>query len=148
MGSGLTGKHELSFLSDFGESGFPNREQDARQMIEEIEATSWCLRECIRVRELAATHRLGRMHFLRMLEEQKIWKRKADFDRVEMTAKMDEQRVRTGLDLESFFFKLYNPRWPHTSEEHTLELNVEVEILRMEIVLLQPVLPPQCDSWP
>ena len=46
-------------------------ECNAHQMIAEEEATSWRLRECIRVRELAATHRLGRMRRLRMLEDQK-----------------------------------------------------------------------------
>ena len=30
-----------------------------RQIIAEVQATSWRLLECIRVRELAATHRLG-----------------------------------------------------------------------------------------
>ena len=50
---------------------FPNREQDARKMMREIEATCWRLSEYIQVRELAVTHRLERMHRLRMLEEQK-----------------------------------------------------------------------------
>ena len=40
-------------------------------MIAEVEATSWCLRETIRVRELAATHILGQMRILLMLEEHK-----------------------------------------------------------------------------
>ena len=48
---------------------FPNREHDISQMIEEVEALSWRLRECVRMRALAATHRLGRMRCLRMLEE-------------------------------------------------------------------------------
>ena len=47
-------------------------ERDITKMFaEEVEATSWRLRETIRVRELAATHRLGRMRRLLMLEEQK-----------------------------------------------------------------------------
>ena len=49
-------------------------ECDVRNIIDEvvlIEATSQRLRECIRVRELAATHRLGKMCRLRMLEKQK-----------------------------------------------------------------------------
>ena len=36
-----------------------------------IEATSWRLRETIRVRELAAMHRLGQMRHLLMFEEKK-----------------------------------------------------------------------------
>ena len=42
-----------------------------RNIIAGVEATNRRLRETIRVRELAATHRLGQMCCLRMLEEQK-----------------------------------------------------------------------------
>ena len=49
--------------------------RDITKMIaEEVEATSWRIRETIRVRELAATHRLGQMRRLLMLEEHKAWK--------------------------------------------------------------------------
>ena len=58
-----------------------------RKIIAEIEATSWRLRETIRVRELTATHRLGQMRRLRMLEEQKAWKREAGFDCIEIAPK-------------------------------------------------------------
>ena len=46
---------------------------------------------------------------------------------------MDAQGFRTSLDLKPFYRKLYNPRWPHTPEEHTLEMKVDVERLRMEL---------------
>ena len=69
-------------------------------MIAEVESTSWRLRECIWVRELAATHRLGRMRRLRILEEQNARKRETGFNRIEITAEMDEQRFRNGLDSE------------------------------------------------
>ena len=36
----------------------------------------------------------------------------------------------------------------HTPEEHTLEIRVDVERLRMEIALSQPVPPPQRESSP
>ena len=85
-------------------------ERDVRQIIAEVKVTSWRLREGVQARELAATHILGRMHHLRMLEEQKVWKREAGFDRIEITADMDEQRFRTGLDSESFYTKLYRLR--------------------------------------
>ena len=128
---------------------FQNRKHDVRQMIEEVKATSWRLRECIQVRELCATHRLVRqMRRLRMLEEQKAWKREVGFDRIETTAEMDTDRLRAGLDSEPFYTKLYNLRWSHTPEEHMLELRFDVERLRMGIVLLQPVPPSQCDSSP
>ena len=81
-------------------------ECNARQMFAE-EATSWRLRECIRVRELAATHRLGRTRRLRMIEDQKASNREAGFDRIGIAAEMDAQRFRTGLDLEPFNTKLY-----------------------------------------
>ena len=75
-------------------------------MIAEVERTSWRLHECIRVRKLAATHRLERMLRLRMLEEQKAWKREARFDRIEIIAEMHEQHFRAGFDSELFYSKL------------------------------------------
>ena len=42
-----------------------------KMIAEEVEATSWRLRETVRVRKLAATHRLGQMRRLLMLEEHK-----------------------------------------------------------------------------
>ena len=45
--------------------------RDFAKMIAEVEATSWRIRETIRVRELAATHRLGQMRRLLMLKEYK-----------------------------------------------------------------------------
>ena len=101
-------------------------ECDVRQMIAELQATSWRLRECIRVRKLTATHRLGRMRRLRMLEEQKAWEREAGINRIEITSEMVTQRFRSDIS-EPYSRKLYDPRWPHTSEEHTLEMEVDVE---------------------
>ena len=102
----------------------------------------------VSVRELAATHRLGRMRRLRMLEEQKAWKREAGCDRIETAAEMDAQRCfRSGLS-EPFYSKLSNPRWPHTPNEYTIEMRIDVERLKMEIVLSQPAPRPQCDSSP
>ena len=58
---------------------------------EGVKATSWRLRETIRVRELAATHRLGQMRRFLMLQEQKTWKQEFGFDRIETAAEMDEK---------------------------------------------------------
>ena len=124
----------------------PTKEVDVRKRIAEVEATSWRLHECMRVRDLAATHRLGRMRRLRMLEERKAWKREADFDRIGTIAEMREQHFLAGSHSEPLDTKLYNPKWPHTPEEHTLEIRVDVERLWMEIVLSQSAPPPQCDS--
>ena len=89
---------------------FPNREHDVRQTIQEVEATSWLLREHIRGRELAATHRLGRMRRLRMLEEKKAQKREAGFDKIKTTAEVDAEHLCADFASESFYTKLYNPR--------------------------------------
>ena len=123
-------------------------ESDVRKIVAEVQATSWRLRQCIRVRELAATHRLGQMRRLRMLEEQKAWKREAGFDHIHTAAGMDAQRFSTSLVQEPFYSKMFNPKWLHTPDEFTLELRVDVEPLRMEIVLLQPEPPLQCDPSP
>ena len=61
---------------------------------------------------------------------------------------MDEQRRRTGFDSQLFLTKLYSPRWPHTPAQYTLEMRVDVERLKMEILLSQPATPSQCDSSP
>ena len=81
-------------------------------------------------------HRLGQMRRLRMLEEQKAWKREADFDYIDTAAEMDARRSRTNLVSEPFFqSKMSNPRWPHVHDEFTLKMRVDVEGRRMEIVL-------------
>ena len=120
--------------------------RDITKMIaEEGKATSWRLRETIRVRELAATHRLGQIRRFLKLEEQKTWKREFGFNRIETAAEMDENGFRTSPVSDSFFYRnMSNSRHPHTPDEFTLEMKVYVERLRMKIVLSQPA-PPQND---
>ena len=48
---------------------------------------------------------------------------------------MDAKRFRTYLVSEPFYSKMFNRRWPHTPDEFTLEMRVDVERLRMKIVL-------------
>ena len=79
------------------------QENDVRKIIAEVEATRWHLRECIRVGELAFTHRLGHMRRLWMLEEQKAWKQEAGFDYTYTAAEMDARCFRTNLVSEPFF---------------------------------------------
>ena len=87
------------------------QESDVRKIIAEVESTSWRPRGCIRVRELAATHRLGQMRCLRMLEEYKPWKREAGFYNIDTAAEMDARRSRINLVSEPFFYsKMPNPR--------------------------------------
>ena len=125
-------------------------DSDVRNIIAEvlIGATGWRLRECIWDRELTATHRLGQTRRLRMLEEKKAWKREAGFDGIDTAAEMDAQLFRANLVSEPFCCKLFNPRWPYIPDEFTLEMRVDVERLRMKIVLSQPAPPPQCDPSP
>ena len=123
--------------------------RDITKMIAEVEATSWRLRETIRVGELAATHRVGQMRRLLMLEKQKAWKREVDFHRIEAAAEMDAQRFRTSRVSEHFFYRnMLNPRRPHTPDELIVEMRVDIERLRMEIILSQPAPRPQCDPSP
>ena len=118
-------------------------EHDFAKMIAEVEATSWCLRETILVSELAATH----MRRLMMLEEHQAWKREIGFDRIETAAEM-EKRFRTSLISEPFFCRsMSNPMHPHTPDDFTLEMRVDAERLRMEIILSQ-LASPQCDPLP
>ena len=124
------------------------KEHGVRNMIAELEATWWRLREYTRVKELAASHRLERTRRLCMLEEQEARKREAGFDRIEIIVKIYAQHLRAGFDSESRYTKLYIPRWTHTPAEYTLEMNVDAELLRMEMILSQPAPPPQCDSSP
>ena len=59
---------------------------------------------------------------------------------------MDAQRLHASFDSEPLYTKLYNPRWSHIPAAYTLEMNVDVQGLRIEILLSQPAPPPQCDS--
>ena len=83
-----------------------------------------------------------------ILEKQKAWKREAGFDRIAIIAEMREQHFLVGFGSVPFYSKLYNPRWPHTPEEYTLEMRVDVERLRMDVVLSPPTPPPQFNSSP
>ena len=85
-----------------------------------------------------------------MYEKHKAWKRAFGFDRIEMAAEMDEKRSRTSTSPvpNPFFYRnMVTPRHPHTPDEFTLEMKVDVEGLRMEIILSQPA-PLRCDPSP
>ncbi|CAM9639344.1 unnamed protein product, partial [Ascophyllum nodosum] len=116
-------------------------------MSEDVEATIWRLRETVRVTELAAMHRLGQMRRLLMHEKHKAWKREFGFKRIEIAAEMDEKRSRTSTSPvpNPFFYRnMVIPRHPHTPDEFGLEMKVDVERLRMEIILSQPA-SSECD---
>ena len=111
-----------------------NAHQRARcpKITAEVEAISWRLRECIRMRELAATHRLGQCVVCGCSRSRRPG------SRTETIPKRREQHFLAGFHSESFHAKLYNPKSPYTPEEHTLEMSVDVERLRMEIVFSKP----------
>ena len=121
-----------------------------KSISEDVEATIWRIRETIRVGELAATHRLGKMRRLLIHKKHKTWKREFGFDCIETAAEMDEKRYRTSTSPvpDPFFYQnMVIPRRPHTPDQFTLEMEVDVERLRMEIILSQPA-SPQCDPLP
>ena len=92
---------------------------------------------------------------MRVLEKQATWKREDGFDRIEVIAEMLEHTVRrlhpalirnlfilncTTLDLSLFFlfFFYFSVPLSPTPEDFTLDMNVKVESLRLEILLSQP----------
>ena len=116
-------------------------ERDVARMSEDLGTTIWRLRETVRVAKLAATHRLEQMRSLLMHERHKVWKREFGYDRIEIAAEMDEKRSRTSTSPVSNPFLYRNmviPEHPHTPEEFHLQVKVDVEGLRMEIILSQP----------
>ena len=117
------------------------RERGFARVSEDVETTIWRLQETVRVMELTATHRLGKMRRLLMHEKHKAWKRESGFDRIETAAEMDEKRSCTSTSPvpNPFFYRnMAIPRRPHTPDEFSLEMKVDVECLQMETILSQP----------
>ena len=105
-------------------------ERDFSRMSENVKAAIW-----------AATHRLGQARLLLMHEKHKVWKREFGYDRIETAAEMDEKRPRTSTSPvpNPFFYRnMVIPSHLHMPDEFTLEMKVDVEGLRMEIILSQP----------
>ena len=85
-----------------------------------------------------------------MHEKNKTWKREFSFDRIETAAEMDEKRSRTSTSPvpDPFVYRnMVIPRRPHAPDEFTLEMKVDIEGLRMEIILSQSA-SLQCDPSP
>ena len=125
-------------------------ERDYARMSGDLGKMIWRLRKTVRVAKLAATHRLGQMRSLLMHERHKIWKREFGYDRLETAAEMDEKRSRisTSPVTNPFFYRsMVIPDHPHTPEEFSLQMKVDVEGLRMKIILSQP-LSSECDTSP
>ena len=125
-------------------------ERDVARMSEDLGTTIWRLRETVRVAKLAATHRLEQMRSLLMHERHKVWKREFGYDRIEIAAEMDEERSRTSTSPVSNPFLYINmviSEHPHTPEEFHLQMKVDLEGLRMEIIVSQPS-SSECDTSP
>ena len=57
-------------------------------------------------------------------------KREASFDYIDTAAEMDARC--SGTNLVTFFYSnTFNPRWPQTHDELTLEMRVDVDGLRI-----------------
>ena len=56
------------------------------------------------------------------------------------------RRIHTGFDSVHFYTGSYNSRWPHSPEEYTLRMSVDVEKLKLEKIFSQPAISLQCDS--
>ena len=115
------------------------KERGFARMPEDVKATIW-----------AATHHLGQMRRLLMHEKHKVWKREFGFDRIETAAEMDEKSSCTSTSPipNPFFYRnMVIPNHPHTPDEFTLEMKVDVEGLRMKIILSQPA-SSECDPSP
>ena len=106
------------------------KERGFARMSEDVKTTIW-----------AATHRLGQMRRLLMHEKHEAWKRELGFDRTETAAEMDEKCSRTNTSSvpNTFFYRnMVIPSHPHTPDKFTPEMKVDVEGLRMEIILSHP----------
>ena len=78
----------------------------------------------------------------------KTWTQKFGFHRIEKAAEMDEKHTSTSPVPDPFFYQnMIIPRRPHTPDEFTLEMKVDVVGLRMEIIFSQPA-SSQCDPSP
>ena len=85
------------------------------------------------------------MRRLLMLEEYKTWKREFGFDYIEIAAEMDARCSKSRF----FFYRnMFNPKRQHTLNEFTLEMKVDVVLLKMDITLSQPAPQSQCDPSP
>ena len=124
------------------------KERDSARISEDVEAHDLAYSRNDSSR--GACRRLGQMRRLLMHENHKTWKREFGFDCIETATEMDEKRSRTSTSPvpdPSFYRNMVIPRHPHTPDKFTFEMKVDVEGLRMEIILSQPA-SSQCDPSP
>ena len=69
-------------------------------------------------------------------------------DPIEIIAEMYAQRLHAGFDSEPHCIGLYHLRCPQIVEEYTLKMNVDVERLKLKILLSEPPPQPHCDLSP
>ena len=125
-------------------------ERDAHLVLEEIATIHGRVHKRIRVRELAASHKLEKMRRVQMLKQRPTWTREIGLDRIETIAEMHEETLRrlpADFDPEPVYAGFYSARRPHTPEEFTLDMKVEVKGLSMGLLLSEPP-PPEYDLPP
>ena len=131
-------------------------EYDVRLMLADFSITGRRVRKLIRITKLAAIHTQEKVRRVRMLEKQAAWKREGDFDRIKTVSEMYEETLRhlhAGFDPEPFYTGIYDPRRSPAPEEFTLDVRVEMECLRTELLQSKPPplqydLPPQARRSP
>ena len=97
----------------------------------------------ILVRKIAASHKLEKMHHVRLLEKVAPWRRNDGFDRSEVLAERQRrtQRHVYSVDVsEHCGIKVYfEPRRPLTSQKTITNMWTEMNQLRQEILPPQPL---------
>ena len=86
------------------------------------------------------------MQSVRMLKQRVIWMREKGFDRIEVIIEMHEETLRrlyAGFDPELLCNGLYSPRRQPTLDELALDMEFEVESLKLKVLLSQLPPPPQ-----
>ena len=86
------------------------------------------------------------MQSVRMRKQRVIWMREKGFDRIEVIIEMHEETLRrlyAGFDPELLCNGLYSPRRQPTLDELALDMEFEVENLKLKVLLSQLPPPPQ-----
>ena len=87
-------------------------ERDVRLVVADLAIIRGCVRKLIRVRNLAASHKLEQMRSVKMLKQRATWMRENGFDRIEVIDDRHKEtliRMHAGFDPEPIYTGLYSP---------------------------------------